>query len=640
MCLAAVAGAQEEVVVEAVEDAGSASERHLDAEELRDLPTRSADQILRQMPGLHLSAHGGFGKGYQFYLRGFDAAHGGDIAILVEGIPINEVSNVHGAGYIDLFFLPRAVVRGATFTPGSWRTDVGSFGIAGSAELDVGRAWTGGELGLTAGTDASGGVDLVWRPDDAPEGTFAVAEVTGGRGVGESRSWLQARAGGGWQGQVGTTDVKLFALGYDGHFASPGLLRQDDLDSGFVDFHDAYPGSGGGHSSRVLGSVRLTGGGRDATWLAQAYGGWRRLRLDQDFTGYAGDPEHGDATRQRHETVQTGAFTRFTWLPARWADLRGGASLRLDLIDQSIEAIDREGVPFATPWSAQGLQTETGIWGEVDVHPAAWVHLVAGLRGDVYQAATRDGEVALAPAVSPRAHLALHPHDRVDVFAAYGRAHRPLDLQTLTGDDGHVLARSDGVELGIKISPTPFVTLRAAGFGTLVSDERLFDHVQGQYISQGPTRRLGVDAGVSLAPFDALRVDLDGTWTEGRFTQTGRPIPNAPRGLFRATTTLHRLPAGPAFVSAGLSAFLMTARYLPGGFVAAPTGSADLLVAADIARFRLQLQFDNVLGIRWKDNEYMYASHWNPATPPSSLPARHISAGTPFAARLTLGWRF
>src|SRR5690606_16980789 len=65
------------------------------AREIAATPKRSAEDALRLVPGLTLVQHGSEGKGHQFFLRGFDALHGTDLELLVEGIPINEWSNIH-----------------------------------------------------------------------------------------------------------------------------------------------------------------------------------------------------------------------------------------------------------------------------------------------------------------------------------------------------------------------------------------------------------------------------------------------------------------------------------------------------------------------------------------------------------------
>ena len=80
-----------------------ASQRVIDARELSVAPRRrSADTMLRMVPGVLLSQHGAEGKGQQLFLRGFDAAHGTDVEVLVAGIPVNELSNIHGQGWFTL----------------------------------------------------------------------------------------------------------------------------------------------------------------------------------------------------------------------------------------------------------------------------------------------------------------------------------------------------------------------------------------------------------------------------------------------------------------------------------------------------------------------------------------------------------
>lgn len=79
-------------------DTPSAGVRVVSARELELTPHNNADDLLRVVPGLYTSQHGAEGKGQQFLLRSFDAVHGADLAIRVGGIPINEMSNVHGQG--------------------------------------------------------------------------------------------------------------------------------------------------------------------------------------------------------------------------------------------------------------------------------------------------------------------------------------------------------------------------------------------------------------------------------------------------------------------------------------------------------------------------------------------------------------
>ena len=107
----------------------------------RDLeltPKKNTDDLLRLVPGLYTSQHGSEGKAQQFFLRGFDAIHGSDLAIRVGGIPINEMSNIHGQGYADLGFVIPETVSGLVARKGPFDLEQGWFATAGSVDFELG----------------------------------------------------------------------------------------------------------------------------------------------------------------------------------------------------------------------------------------------------------------------------------------------------------------------------------------------------------------------------------------------------------------------------------------------------------------------------------------------------------------------
>ncbi len=64
--------------------------------DLKTNPVNSPQELLRIVPGLFIGQHAGGGKAEQIFLRGFDIDHGTDIAINVDGVPVNMVSHGHG----------------------------------------------------------------------------------------------------------------------------------------------------------------------------------------------------------------------------------------------------------------------------------------------------------------------------------------------------------------------------------------------------------------------------------------------------------------------------------------------------------------------------------------------------------------
>jgi outer membrane receptor for Fe3+-dicitrate len=58
-------------------------------------PKTSPNDTLRVVPGLLAVQHQGGGKADQLFLRGFDADHGTDVGIFIDGVPVNLPSLTH-----------------------------------------------------------------------------------------------------------------------------------------------------------------------------------------------------------------------------------------------------------------------------------------------------------------------------------------------------------------------------------------------------------------------------------------------------------------------------------------------------------------------------------------------------------------
>ena len=98
-------------------------------------PVRSAQDILRTVPGLFIGQHQGGGKSEQIFLRGFDIDHGTDINVTVDGLPVNMVSHAHGQGYADLHFLIPELTANVDYGKGPYYTKYGNMGTAGYVSM-------------------------------------------------------------------------------------------------------------------------------------------------------------------------------------------------------------------------------------------------------------------------------------------------------------------------------------------------------------------------------------------------------------------------------------------------------------------------------------------------------------------------
>src|SRR5664280_1317643 len=82
----------------------AASERNFSGEQLNALPFARVGEVLEAVPGLIVTQHSGEGKANQYFLRGFNLDHGTDLAITVDGMPVNMPTHGHGQGYADINF--------------------------------------------------------------------------------------------------------------------------------------------------------------------------------------------------------------------------------------------------------------------------------------------------------------------------------------------------------------------------------------------------------------------------------------------------------------------------------------------------------------------------------------------------------
>jgi len=61
--------------------------------------------------------------------------HGTDLAVSVDGMPVNNPTHAHGQGYTDLNFMIPELATNIKFTKGTYYADQGDFASVGSVHL-------------------------------------------------------------------------------------------------------------------------------------------------------------------------------------------------------------------------------------------------------------------------------------------------------------------------------------------------------------------------------------------------------------------------------------------------------------------------------------------------------------------------
>lgn len=660
-------------IVETVErrPARAASEKTLDAATLALTPADTAEDYLRLSPGVLVVQHGSEGKGHQLFLRGFDAAHGSDLAVTLAGaIPLNEPSNIHGHGYLDLVFVVPEAVAALHVNKGPFTLEAAPFATAGHLDLELGvpDALRGSRVGIGFETTDRYRVFAVVAPVDEHERNVVAVEALHDSGFGENRLTQRASAIGQWVVlEVPRHHLRLetLASGYLSRFGLPGALRLDDLQQERVAPGDAYLDDTGGLSARTLGAVRLAYEPRGLELETTLFAGWRRIDLEENFTGDLLSPEHGDRRRQAQDETSFGLHTALSAELTSWLDLRAIAAWHGGLVDQREDAL--EAAPPHRAWTTHRSTSflhhtaslAAGALFDL-LDDGGTLSLETGARLDLIAFAAVDDRLRDAPhgadltaVLSPRARLAARVHPTLTLFAAYGRGVRPHEARSIHAENtpaAEELARTrltsspaeptiaDAAELGLRWNARfADVTLETglAAFGTWLERESLFDHVSGLSLARDGSQRLGLELDVSVRPLEWLELAADLTFVHTAFTTSGNPVPGVPTLLGNLRARLSEATLG-VYGSAQLLG--VGSRPLAWGATASSFAVLDLVAGVRRDFIGLELGLENVLGTDYAEAEYQFASHWSPSAPRSELPVVHSVAGQPrtFSIELSL----
>src|SRR4029079_17990434 len=125
-----------EVRVSSDKPVAASSQQFIPDKEILLQPQGRPAQVLRLIPGMVAVEHsGGAGKADQYFLRGFDADHGTDVAFFTDGMPINLRTHAHGQGYADLNFIIPETIEGLDVNKGAYLPEYGDFATAGAVNF-------------------------------------------------------------------------------------------------------------------------------------------------------------------------------------------------------------------------------------------------------------------------------------------------------------------------------------------------------------------------------------------------------------------------------------------------------------------------------------------------------------------------
>ena len=516
-------------------------------------PHNTASEMLNNLPGFVAGQHAGGGKARQYFLRGFDNDHGTDVAISVDGIPVNMVSHAHGQGYADLNFLIPEVVESIDYRKGPYFADAGNFANSGAVNFITKEDTAHNSLRAVGGSFNTMRYVGILSPRLGPVQSLVANEVYFTDGpFKHGENFVKYNFFGKFTLKPSTTSkLSLWTSLYTGDWDASGQIPLRAVRSGRLDRFGSLDPTEGGRSDREnLNLIYTANPNPEESWLVQLYFSRYRLRMFSNFTFFSGDPVRGDGIEQLDSRVLFGGrahYHRVWTLGSLPLESTIGFETRNDNTDVGLFRQQRR-QRFVTTQKAEIWENAFSGYTQHELFVREWLRFIVGLRGDVFvfDVDDRSPREATDGIVSPKASLIVSPFTnpaslwhQTDLFLNFGMGYHSNDARDAVQPGGSGLARSTGAEIGARTRLHNRVELASSLWWLDLGSELVFVGDEGTTEQRGPTRRWGVDIEVRAEVLPWLLLDYDLTYSDPRFRITGEAIPLAPTLLMNGGLTAY-----------------------------------------------------------------------------------------------------
>ena len=587
-------------------------------------PIGSVQDILRVTPGLVLVQHSGGGKANQYFLRGFDADHGTDLALSIDGVPINMVSHGHGQGFSDTNFIIPEVVEKIEITKGPYFANQGDFATAGAVNMVSRDDFEHSAVALGFGGSPGHGAPsyrglVIASPkiSDTVKATFA-GEIGRSNGPFDNpENWDKYKLFNKLAIATGpTSGFSITEMSYGGVWHGSGQVPARAVEQGLISrFGSIDPDEGGTTTRHQIAGQYKTRPTENSELKVMAYLASYRFNLYSNFPLFARDPDRGDEIEQLDRRTFYGAKASYRVVHETKrlkSDLTIGTDLRNDDIHNQILHTTRR-VPFGTVRDTQVRETFVGAYVNEEITPIKWARLDLGGRADLVSFAV-DNQLAIDPTgprtgtdgahqFSPKASLVLTPIKQknadLDLYVNYGHGFHSNDVRgTFSSPAVTPLTRAIGEEVGARTRLFERWDLAAALWQLDLANETVWNGDDGTTSVSGATNRQGAEVETRFEFTKWLAADLDLTFTKSAFTENrgnGNGLALAPKQTWSGGISA-RHDLGPGAIRGGIRFYGIGDRPASddGAIIAKGFTQFDLHLGYRTRRFDISLDVENL----------------------------------------------
>ncbi|WP_341217058.1 TonB-dependent receptor [uncultured Wocania sp.] len=624
--------------------------------DLKTSPVKSSQEILRKIPGLIIGQHAGGGKAEQIFLRGFDIDHGTDIAIDVDGMPVNMVSHAHGQGYADMHFIIPETINNIDFAKGAYYADKGNFNTAGYVDINTKKTIDNNIVSVEAGQfNTLRALSMLKIVDEDKSKAYIASELMLSDGVFESpqnfnRINIMGRYNfNNYEDQEFNMAISHFQSKWD----ASGQIPVRAVESGLIGRFGAIDDTEGGNTSRsnfwINHNKQLD---EHSTIKSSAYLSKYDFELFSNFTFFLEDPVNGDQIHQKEDRTIIGAKTTYEHsfhLEDHDAQLKYelGVGFRYD---------DVNDVQLSRTLNRQTI-LERLAFGNIDeLNGFAFANLTykknkwtfnPGLRLDYFNfdyenllTTTYDNKSENKVLVSPKLNIIYAASPKLQWFVKTGLGYHSNDTRVVTANNGKkVLPTAYGTDLGVIMKPIDRLVINAALWSLFLQQEFVYVGDAGIVEPSGKTKRYGFDFGLRYQLADWLFFNTDVNYTYARSSED--------------LSGQNYIPLAPDLTSSGSLSFRdlnnfsggLSYRYIKdrpanedNSIVAEGYFITDLNVNYNHKNWTFGLIVENLFDSEW--NETQFATESRLFNEPDAVEEIHFTPGSPFFLRGKISVRF
>ncbi|MCX6319610.1 MAG: TonB-dependent receptor [Bacteroidetes bacterium] len=620
----------------------------ISAVDIKLRPVNTSQDVLRIVPGLFIAQHAGGGKAEQIFLRGYDIDHGTDIAITVDGMPVNMISHAHGQGYADLHFLIPETIEKINFEKGPYQAAKGNLATAAWVDFSTRDFLEKNMIKAEAGQFNSQRFVTQLKlfsktTEQKKEQVYIASEYARSDGYFESpQDFHRFNIMGKYTAWFGNqSQLSIIGSGFSSRWNASGQVPERAIRAGLITRFGAIDNTEGGNTSRINFTARFQKQWKK-NWKStdQFYYSHYRFNLFSNFTFFLNDLVNGDMINQRERRDLFGYTTtaaKSYFIGNKKAATEMGAGFRQDNIHDIELAHANRKTLFNSIRKGDIRETNSFAYINQDIEMTDRLQINAGLRFDHFIFRYKDklngaDEFAMQSKAtfSPKLNISYAINARLKISLQNGIGFHSNDTRVILDNAASdILPRVIGTDLGLLWKPLPKMVLKTTLWHLYSQQEFVYVGDEGIVEPGGRTRRMGVDLSARYQFSRWLFADADINVTKAR-------------GIDAAKGENY-IPLAPSFTSIGgltvrtKQGFSSSLRYrFIGNRPANETNSVqaqgyfllDMVNSYKRGRFEFSLSAENLTNRNWREAQFDTESRLRQESSPVS--EIHFTPGTPF----------